>query len=202
MDNHTAINQRDSAPESEIWIPLKEASTTANRCDTTLKRAIKAGNLVGRRAGAGHNASYEIRQDSLIAWSKTDSPAAEGLPAKSPSGTEATANPGAHQPQTAGAIPAPPQQGDSETAKSKSEFHRKAKKIAMPKEARLLRRWKNNMRGANQEQTLAMIQWLSGRLKNTHGMRRKEAKTAVRDAKRRGKDQVAAGNVADKVSAA
>lgn len=178
----TQINQGTSL-DTENWLPLKEAATMAHCCVATIKRAIKARNLVGRKVGTAHNASYEIREDSLIAWAKIDSSPADDAIVTSAPGTNTPAAPASQQSQAAGAIDPTPQKVATTVDNPKTDRRQKPAAVKLPKEARLLRRWKNYMRNASQQQALAMIQWLSRRLKNRHGMRRNDAKKAIRNTK-------------------
>ncbi len=170
----------------------------ARRCDATIKRAVNANKLIGRKVGTGHNASYEVRKDSLIEWGKIGSySTAEPVAASAP-GTDAPTHSNGDLPPTAGADTETPLSVASKATKPKMNRRERTEKAKLPKEIRLVRRWKNNMRQASQDQTLAMIQWLSGRLTNTHGMRRKEAKAAVRNAKRGGHGQTTVAEAANK----
>lgn len=150
-ENQNTENQ-GTALETEILLPLKEASTEAMSCDVTIKRAIKGGKLVGRKVGAGHNASYEIAKSSFDKWLAAKvKPQREVLEATAEATTEATA-----EPAETGV--------KSKLTKGERRKLKAARKKEIPESARRLRRWKNFMRHASQEQALAMIKWLSARL--------------------------------------
>jgi len=137
-----------------------DAVAEAQCCDATIKRAIKSRKLDGRRAGNGHNASYEISKRSFDAWM-----AARGKSKreKLPSVQQPTAEPEATEPATIENISAEtiskPKLTKAERRKMKAE-----RRKVIPESARRLRRWKNFMRHADQQQALAMIKWLSARL--------------------------------------
>jgi hypothetical protein len=158
--------------ENEIWLPLKEASVKANRCDATIKRAIKSGKLVGRKVGAGHNASYEVSQTSLTAWLQTQAkPTGEVL---EKAGQEENA-------ETVTASAETPEENQSGLSKVERRKLKAARKKQMPESARRLRRWKNFMRHADQQQAVAMIKWLSARLNPNKSLSKKIAKEAIRN---------------------
>jgi len=172
MANNQTTKSEGTALETEIWLPLKEASTKANRCDATIKRAIKNGKLVGRKVGAGHNASYEVSETSFTAWLETQAkPTGELLDQ-------------VDQEENAEAVTAPaetPTENQSGLSKAERRKLKAARKKEIPESARRLRRWKNYMRHADQQQAVAMIKWLSARLDPKKSLSKKIAKEAIRN---------------------
>lgn len=169
-----ATEHEGTALEIEIWLSLKEASAEAPCCTATIKRAIKRRDLVGRKVGTGHNASYEISRSSFDEWlalKRIPQPKAQVLAEPAPTPTPAPAALPASSTEEAGAVPesvpaAAPTEPGKRPQMTKAERRRlkAARKKEIPESARRLRRWKNYMRHASQEQALAMIKWLSARL--------------------------------------
>lgn len=156
MSENQKTENQGSALETEIWLPFKEATAEAPCCDATIKRAIKGGKLVGRKVGTGHNSSYEITRTSFDKWLETKvKPQREILEPTAEATTQPTTQPTAKPAETG----AKPKLTKNERRKLKA-----ARKKEIPESARRLRRWKNFMRHASQEQALAMIKWLSARL--------------------------------------
>lgn len=177
--NHNT-EHKGNALETEIWIPLKEASAEAKSCDATIKRAIKGGKLVGRKVSTGHNASYEVAKTSFNGWVAAKvKPQREVLaPMKQPA-TDTAAEP-ATQPAMQ---PAAEPTGYGVKPKLTKDERRKlkaARKKGTPESARRLRRWKNFMRHADQQQALAMIKWLSARLSANKSLSKKILKEATK----------------------
>lgn len=168
-NNQTTISE-GTALETEIWLPLKEASAGANRCDATIKRAIKSHKLVGRKVGAGHNASYEVTKTSFDAWLATQAkPKIEISEQPCPQEKAQVA-------ASTGEISKKEQPMPSKAGRRKLKAERRKQ---IPESARRLRRWKNFMRHADQQQALAMIKWLSARLDPKKSKSRKIAKEAI-----------------------
>lgn len=152
MATNQNTEHEGTALETEIWLLLKEASEKANRHGATIKRAIKGGKLVGRKVGTGHNSSYEIAKSSFDKWLAAKvKPQREVLEPTAEPTTEATT-----EPAETGVKP--------KLTKNERRKLKAARKKQIPESARRLRRWKNFMRNASQEQALAMIKWLSARL--------------------------------------
>ena len=183
MANHQTTEDQGTALETTSWLSLKDASAEAQCCDATIKRAIKSGKLEGRKAGTGCNASYEVSKDSLGTWmaatgkSKHESPLSaqqqEAKPVAPPPGPNTSpAAKGAVEPSSK------PHLTKAERRKLKA-----ANRTVIPESARRLRRWKNFMRHADQQQALAMIKWLSARLAPKKSLSKKIAKEALNQSK-------------------
>ena len=154
-NQNTPSSHRDEAPDSGEWIQIKKAAKLAEKCERTLRRAIKAGKLTGRKADSGRNSPMEVERTSLETWmtaSKSSSPQKDKENDCSEPKAETDPKPKSEKKSDEGEGVG----GDKKKRNSKNP---------VPKEVRLLRRWKNYMRCANQEQMLSMICWLSSRLK-------------------------------------
>lgn len=183
MANNQTIEDQGTALETKIWLPLKDASAEGQCCDATIKRAIGNKKLVGRKVGPGHNASYEVTRESLDEWlaarrkSKRENSPPTPQPTAEPQATEpaATSQPAAVD---AAGTPAKPKLTKAERRKLKA-----SRKKEIPESARRLRRWKNFMRHADQQQALAMIKWLSARLNPKKSLSKKILKEALKQQK-------------------
>lgn len=171
MTNYQTTEHEGTALETEIWLPLKEASDNASCHTATIKRAIKNGKLDGRKVGEEHNASYEVAKVSFDRWLKTKNKL-NGI------GSQIAAAPTEPAPTEPEAdctkVVAKPKLTKDERHKLKA-----ARKKEIPESARRLRRWKNFMRHATQEQSLAMIKWLSARLTPKKSLQKKILKEAL-----------------------
>ncbi len=169
MTNNQTTEHEGTTLEVEIWLPLKEASAEAQCCDATIKRAIKSGKLVGRKVGESHTASYEVDKASFAEWLATngklkrqDQPHSQQPRKDSPATESQATTPSAvaNTDETVDGSETKPKLSKAERRRLKAE-----RKKLIPESARRLRRWKNFMRHADQQQALAMIRWLSARIK-------------------------------------
>lgn len=166
-ENSDEQKQPEAAPE--FWIPLKQAAAEAGKHEVTLKRSIAKGVLKARKAGPGHNASYEVDRTSLEAWIAKSAPVA---PVASPAEQAVTVSAAEGETVPDGAVPAqavPDASGQGDVPVERRDKRARSKeKAARKKEmslaARQMRRWKNSMRCASEDQKLSMIRWISARL--------------------------------------
>lgn len=178
MTSNQTTKHEGTALEAETWLPLKEAIAEAQCSDATIKRAIKKGTLVGRKVGTGHNDSYEVSKTSFEEWlaangkmKRKDPP-----PIQQPDAEQQSPEPPA--PEYAVETVEKPKLTKTERRKQKA-----ARKKEIPESVRRLRRWKNFMRHASQEQALAMIKWLSARLDPKKSIQKKILKEALEQSK-------------------
>ena len=187
MATNQSTEHKGTALDTEIWIPLKEASAEAKSCDATIKRAIKGGKLVGRKVGTGHNASYEVAKTSFDGWLAAKvKPQREVLAPMTQPATDAAAEPAlqpALQPATEPMTNLSKATVKPKLTKDERRKLKAARKKGIPESARRLRRWKNFMRHADQQQALAMIKWLSARLAPTKSLSKKILKEALKPEK-------------------
>lgn len=181
MSDTEQTEHQGAALETDIWLSFKEASAEAPCCGATIKRAIKRGDLTGRKADTGHNASYDISKASFDQWLATRSEPKGKTPKLPESGgalIEKTP-PAAESPDVEVTASTPTDTGAKpQLTKAARSKLKAARKKEIPESVRRLRRWKNFMRHATQEQALAMIKWLSGRLAPTKTLQKKILKEA------------------------
>jgi len=172
MINTQTTEDQGSALESEIWIQLKAASVAAHCCDATIRRAIKSGKITGRKVSEARNASCEVSKASFDEWlAKRGTKKIDKVQQVAP--TEQSGQSGQTTSNNHGNTTGKPKLSKVERRKLKT-----ARKKEIPESARRLRRWKNFMRPASQEQALAMIKWLSARLTSNKSLQQRILKEA------------------------